>query len=81
MATASINRKYLEDLCDLLNRETDNRYGFSVGMAYGRPRLEANNGSRDVSPRLNKRELADWMHAFAAGLDHAIEADYIGKRL
>lgn len=40
---------------------------FEVEWAYGAPRLMANRGSRDVSPRLPSGELLQWMHAFFDG--------------
>lgn len=71
--------KDLNQLCDMLNKDTDNRYDFSIGHAYGGVRLESHNGSRDVSPRLSKGELSQWMHAFHSGLSHATKAGYYGE--
>ena len=42
-----------------------------IGYAYGRPRLERNGGSVDVSPRLPTGELAQGMRAYLAGMDAA----------
>lgn len=72
-------RKDLEAIVAVLNRNTDNRYGFSLGKAYGGYRLECYNESRDVSPRLSTRQMYDWLHAFSAGLDYAIMAGYVGN--
>ena len=52
-----------------LNRLTDNKYDFSVGYAYGKPRLYRNDNSREVSPRLPKDQLADWIGAFIYGIE------------
>jgi hypothetical protein len=68
--------KELEAICSGLNIATDNRYDFSIGHAYGGVRLEAKRGSVDVSPRLTKGELRDWMHAMATGMNYAIKAGY-----
>jgi len=40
---------------------------FTVEYAYGSPRLMARDGSVDVSPRLPRGELAEWIRAFIAG--------------
>lgn len=48
-----------------------NSYGlrdFSIGWAYGGARLESNTQTRDVSPRLSKRELLQWIHAYEKGV-------------
>ena len=42
---------------------------YEIGWAYGRPRLEQNGGSVDVSPRLPKPQLEQWMEAYIAGID------------
>ena len=70
----------LEELCDQLNKGTSQRYDFSIGHAYGGVRLERNAGSVDVSPRLTKGELHEWLLAFIAGLDYATEPGYIATR-
>jgi hypothetical protein len=40
---------------------------FTVGWAYGRPRLYSDGESREVSPRLPSGQLLDWMHAYMKG--------------
>ena len=68
--TTRITRKDLDRLCELLNKmmpEAD----FSIGGAYGGWRLERNHESVDVSPRLSKPELYQWMHAFLDGFEFA----------
>ena len=46
----------------------DPAQAYTVAYAYGRPRLERANGSVDVSPRLPRGELAQWMRAYIAGI-------------
>lgn len=76
---ARTTSKELEEFVEFLNKETGNLYDFSIGYAYGGARLERKGGSVDVSPRLSKGELREWMSAFAAGLDYATEVGHYGK--
>ena len=46
-----------------------------IGWAYGAPRLESADGSREISPRLPSGQLMDWMRAFLAGYDAATRPD------
>lgn len=42
-----------------------------IGWAYGHPRLESGDGSREISPRLPSGALMDWMRAYLQGwYDH-----------
>ena len=41
---------------------------YSYDQAYGQYRLARDNGSRWVSPRLNKRELHQWIGAYIEGI-------------
>lgn len=59
-------KKDLERFAKRLSEETGNDY--SIGYAYGSPRLEENNGSRDVSPRKPAGQLYQWMLAFRLGV-------------
>jgi hypothetical protein len=68
--------KELEAICSGLNIATDNRYGFGLDSAYGGMRLVRKNGSVDVSPRLSKGELREWLHAFGTGMNYAIKEGY-----
>lgn len=59
---------------DLLARMIDDALDLPVGtheiqFAYGRPRLVANGGAKDVSPRLPKSELEEWMRAYLGGIN------------
>ena len=51
---------------------------YSIGYAYGQPRLEAKNGSVDVSPRGTKRLVNDYMWTMLKALrmeeDHKRDA-------
>ena len=40
----------------------------TVEFAYGQPRLYKNGGSREVSPRLSRPRLEEWMEAYLAGI-------------
>lgn len=59
----------LKQLLAVLNRLTDGDY--EIGYAYGRPRLLRAGGSVDVSPRLPRGQLVDWMRAYIAGIEWA----------
>lgn len=58
---------------DKEGRIIENANHYYVGGAYGGYRLEQicsdGHGSRDVSPRLSKRALADWIHAYLDGVE------------
>jgi len=66
-----VTKSELEGLAASLNEYTKGRHRFEIEWAYGSPRLVANGGSADVSPRLTSRELAQWIRAFMAGYDLA----------
>lgn len=40
----------------------------SIGYAYGSPRLESADGSRDISPRLPAGQLREWIWAYIQGV-------------
>ena len=63
-----ISRQHLDSMVDRLNREVPGQ-DYSIGVAYGSPRLERNGGSVNVSPRLPKGQLYVWMHAFLDGIE------------
>ena len=78
MATRTTD-KQLYELAALINRATDGRYKVSISHhAYGGVRLESHDGSADLSPRMTKGELRQWMQAFLDGLYHATEVGYYG---
>ena len=59
---------------DYLEARLRNRFpdaDFRIGCAYGGYRLERRGGSIDVSPRLPKAQLYEWIHAFLDGVDFA----------
>lgn len=55
----------LDTLAGIVSRVAGQPY--TVEYAYGSPRLVTRDGSVDVSPRLPRGELAQWMRAFIAG--------------
>jgi hypothetical protein len=64
----------LENLVRIINNnvhggilERSPMYLYSLDYAYGGVRLVYANGSRDISPRLSRGKLYDWLHAFKAG--------------
>ena len=63
----------LQGIVDLLNKVTggDN---YSLDYAYGGVRLTNFTGSKDVSPRLSRGELAEWIYAYMAGYEAAMAA-------
>jgi hypothetical protein len=65
--------KELDRLASQLNEVLPGN-DYSIGHAYGGVRLESKGGSRDVSPRLTKGELAMWIHAFLGGAYAALSA-------
>lgn len=64
--TRTTNRE-LDELAAIINRvlEVDDYF---IQSAYGQPRLVRAGGSVEVSPRLAKGDLAQWMRAFLAGI-------------
>ncbi len=68
-------KKELIHLQDLINSVLDKRgidKEICVSWAYGQPRVELYSGSgdmqSDLSPRLPKPQMYDWLHAFYQGL-------------
>ena len=58
----------LRNLVAILNRETRNQFDYDLDPAYGGQRLVRKQGSIDVSPRLSKGELYEWIHAYRQGI-------------
>ncbi len=56
----------LDRLARMISRKLGQTY--TIEYAYGRPRLHTNEGSKEVSPRLPKDELRQWMEAFIQGI-------------
>ena len=56
---------------------------YSIGWAYGQPRLEAKNGSVDISPRGTKRQVNEyiWMMIRALQMAEAHERDVVRDRM
>jgi hypothetical protein len=59
----------LKNLVDILKRETRDSIDYELDGAYNGYRLVSNRGSHDVSPRLSKGELYEWIHAFRQGVE------------
>ena len=59
----------LDQLAAMIERAT--AVPVTVGHAYGQPRLESADGSRDLSPRLPTGQLADYMRGILRGIDLA----------
>lgn len=60
-----ITKQTLENVVGHMRNETG--IDFEIEYAYGAPRVMSDRGSRDVSPRMPKKELYYWMHAFLDG--------------
>ena len=58
----------LDNAMSALNLATNNTIDFSYDKAYGGYRLVRENGSREVSPRLPKRGIYDWIWAYIYGI-------------
>lgn len=69
-------KKELESLQNTINTILENRGSnkeLYVGYAYSQPRVsvwdrKTGNMLRDISPRLSKPQMYDWLHAFLDGL-------------
>ena len=61
----------LQSLVHVLNKVTGGG-NYSLDYAYGRVRLTNFTGSKDVSPRLSRGELAEWIYAYMAGYEAAL---------
>ena len=59
----------LQYYVDRLNKLTNGN--FCLGYAYGGVRLEANEGSKDISQRLSKKELYLQLVTMVNVLEHA----------
>lgn len=65
----TITKARLDNLVELLIRETDGTIDYELDSAYGGYRLVRNKMSQDVSPRMGKTELYHWIHAYRQGID------------
>ena len=68
-SNAMTKQVQLDKLTDHLNKITNNEYDFQIEYVNGQPRLTRKAQSVDVSPRLSKSELFQWMHAFLDGME------------
>ena len=67
----------LRNLVRILNKETREHFDYSLDTAYGGVRLVRKQESIDVSPRLGRGQLYEWIHAYRQGIDVGRE---LGKR-
>mgnify|MGYP001568995006 CR=1 FL=1 len=65
-----ITKAHLDRVVTLLNRLVPGE-DYSIGYAYGGVKLESHQESWDVSPRLSKGELYQWMQAYRQGIEVA----------
>ena len=67
-----VTKKDLENIVSRIARLTGEE--LVIEYAYGRPRvyiaIPGSTGVSELSPRLSKRELAEWLWAFEKGLTH-----------
>jgi hypothetical protein len=63
-------KEILNFLLEELKKATGNN-DIAIVYAYGQPILESANGSRELSPRLSKTELALYMRAMIRGANMA----------
>ena len=61
--------KTKSDLEQLIRIANNRGAAITLEWAYGRPRVTNASQSRDISPRLPKRELALWLDGFLEGMD------------
>lgn len=62
------NKETLLKIVDSLNRTAPGN-DYSIDHCNGGYRLEANGGSKIISPRLGPKALAAWMHAYRDGME------------
>jgi hypothetical protein len=58
----------LRNLVRILNQETNHAMDYSLESNYGGIRLVRERESIDVSPRLKKSDLYEWIHAYRQGI-------------
>ena len=61
-----VTQRDLDGVCETLRRETGTDY--TISYTSGVPRLYRDNEAREVSPRLPKPQLYDWLWAFLDGI-------------
>lgn len=64
-----ITKARLDNVVDLLRRETRDTIDYELDGAFGGYWLVRNQGSHDVSPRMGKTELYYWIHAYRQGIE------------
>lgn len=66
MKDQRINMSELQLLVDYLNKETDNKFGFSVAYRKGGVTLQRNG--MDDSKKMTKQKLFDFIHGMLSGI-------------
>ncbi len=73
-----MTKSTLEKIAENCNRQAPVAgWTYSIEYAYGQPRLvllDSRMCCRDVSPRLSRGQLADWMWAYLKGIEAGKEA-------
>jgi len=68
MTVERILNKDLTDALSALNKATNNTQDYIYDKANGGWKLVRDEGAWEVSSRLNKREMYDWMWAYIYGI-------------
>ena len=66
MKDQRINMSELQLLVDYLNKETDNKFGFSIAYRKGGVTLQRNG--IDESKKMTKQKLFDFIHGMLSGV-------------
>jgi hypothetical protein len=66
MKDQRINMSELQSLVDYLNKETDNKFGFSIAYRKGGVTLQRNG--IDDSKKMTKQKLFDFIHGMLSGI-------------
>lgn len=71
-----ITERDLDGVCETIRKETGDAT-YSIGYTDGVPRLYRDNEAREVSPRLPKPALYDWLWAYLDGIREGYNIAYI----
>jgi len=63
-----VRKKDLDDALDALQRASNNGRDYAYDHANGGYRLVSANGAVEISPRLPKREMYNWVWAYVEGI-------------
>jgi len=62
------SKSELDSVLGTLNTWTNHSIDFSYDVQMGKYRLTRSNGAMELSPRLSRGEMLDWMCAFVEGM-------------